>query len=201
MKTRQETNGKTKIGVDLDGVLFDFHTPFLKFYNEKHGTNFSVKDIKKYEFSGVFGISQKELNVEMSLFYQSDSFKNLPRVPGAQIAINSLSKKNTLGVITSRPDFTSNTTLISLDKNFPGCFSEVYFTSEYGGKGHRKKKSELCLDHRYGMMVEDVAEYANECAEKGISALLINQPWNLKEKLHPKVKRVQGWKEVLQYLQ
>ena len=50
-------------------------------------------------------------------------------------------------------------------------------------------------------LIEDAAEHANDCAEKGIKVILINRPWNLNERVHPNVKRAENWEEVLKHLE
>ena len=190
-------NGKRRIAVDLDGVLFDFLTPFCIFYNQRHGTNFTINDLTTYHFLRVFQKPEKEFRKDMNDFYQSALFRDLPLIRGAQRGIRQLSRTNFLGVVTSRPDHTSPITMVSLKNNFPLIFSEIHFTSQYGGNGHKEKKSEYCLEHGYEIIIEDVAEYANECAEKGIRVFLLTRPWNEKEPLHENVIRVGNWSELI----
>lgn len=197
----ENNNEGKRIAIDLDGVLFDFLTPFCIFYNQRHGTNFTINDLITYHFLKVFQTSEKKFGRVMNDFYQSTLFRDLPLISDAQEGIRQLSQKNFLGVVTSRPDHTSPITLNSLGKHFPHIFSEVHFTSQYGGNGHKEKKSEYCLEHGYEIIIEDVADYANECAEKGIKSFLITRPWNEKEQLHPSVTRVKNWPEILQRLQ
>jgi len=41
-----------KIALDVEGTLADIHTMFLKRYNEKNSTNYSLEDIK-WDFGGI----------------------------------------------------------------------------------------------------------------------------------------------------
>ncbi len=197
----KNNNGKRRIAIDVDGVLFDFLTQFIIFYNQRHGTSFTINDIITYDFSKVFQASEEELRRDMNEFYQSPLFRNLPLIPGAQRGVRQLAQNNTLSVVTSRPDFISGETLTSLSKHFPELFSRIHFTSQYGGNGHKEKKSDYCLEHGYELIIEDVAEYANECAERGVMAILLTRPWNREENLHQNVKRVNDWNEILRVLQ
>ena len=45
------TTYKGTILLDIDGVLLDFYTPFLNWYNARHGTSFVVQDLKKYDIA------------------------------------------------------------------------------------------------------------------------------------------------------
>ncbi|MFB6204614.1 MAG: hypothetical protein ABEJ75_03135 [Candidatus Nanohaloarchaea archaeon] len=42
-----------KVALDLEGVLSDIHTEFLKVYNRRHGTSFSREDIDDWVFGTV----------------------------------------------------------------------------------------------------------------------------------------------------
>ena len=189
-------NGKRKIAVDLDGVVFDFLSPFCFFYNKKHGTNFGLRNLTTYDLHSVFQTPEERLRSEMNEFYKSKLFEELKLVMGARTGIRKLSERHTLGVVTSRPDTTHSATISSLTKHFPGVFSDVYFTSQYGGNGHRQKKSDYCRDQGYEVIIEDVAEYANECSESGVLAFLLTRPWNRNELLHSSVVRVKNWFEI-----
>ena len=194
-------NGKNrKIAFDIDGILINFHNPLVIFYNKKHGTSFKVEDITTYDFSRAFQTTEEQFRRDMNEFYSSPLFRSLPLIKGARRAVRQLSQNNFLGVITSRPDFIYEETLISLRKHFPETFSGVYFTNHYGGNGPRKNKSDFCLEHGYEVIVEDVLEYASECADKGINALLLDKPWNQNGSLHPRVQRVFSWAEILEHL-
>ena len=191
---------KRKIAVDIDGVLANYHEPFVGFYNERNGTNFNLENISGYDFWRAFGISEEKSACEIADFYFSEDFKEINPVEGSQDVLKLLSPKNILAIITARPDFIRKKTLEWINKYFPNVFSDVHFTNQFGGNGSKEKKSYFCLDRGYGVIVEDSAEYANECAEQGINALLLNRPWNRNGSLHPQVQRVSNWKEVLEHL-
>lgn len=50
---------KGTIVFDIDGVLLDFYTPFLNWYNQNHNTAFSISDLKRYDIASELNISQK----------------------------------------------------------------------------------------------------------------------------------------------
>ncbi len=197
-------NGKkdtmAKVAVDIDDTLLYFYEPWLNFVNGKYRTNFSINDIKVHSLDKSLKMSEPQVINEIFSFYQSPRFTSLRPVEGAVYATKELSRRKSLGIITSRPDSTSFATTRSLQKHFPGIFSEIHFTSQFGGNGHRQNKSQFCLDYGYRVIVEDVAEYANECAENGIPGILLTKPWNVGESLHPLVTRVPDWKVALEVL-
>lgn len=189
-----------KIAVDIDGVLANSHEPFMGFYNERNGTNFNVGGICSYDFWRTFGISEEESAREIADFYFSENFKELSPVEDSQRVTKLLSQKNVLAIITARPDFIRERTLKWINSYFPNVFSNAHFTSQFWGNSSKEKKSGLCLENGYEVIIEDSAEYANECAEQGINALLLDKPWNRKNLLHPKVQRVSNWMGVLEHI-
>jgi 5'(3')-deoxyribonucleotidase len=186
-----------KIAVDIDGVLADFHRPFLNFYNRRKGTNFKIEDIITYDLSKLFRTSFEETVREIDSFYNSRAFLGITPIPGSQEAINFLKKKNFLAIITSRPETLRRETTNWLLGNFPNSFLAAHFIGNYSGNGSEGKKVSFCLREGYQVLIEDSVGEANECAEKGIDAILFEQPWNIHEKLHPKIKRVKNWQEIL----
>ena len=199
MKTKQKTF--RKIASDIDGVLVDFQTPFVDFYNQRHDANFTVQDMFCYEFWKVFQVSEEELARDMKDFYRSSAFRKMSPISGAKEAITILRRRNLLYSVTSRPDFIRDETITLLGEHFPGAFLRVHFTNQYGGNGSKERKSDFCLENGYEVIIEDVAEYANECAERGIKAFILTCPWNREERLHPEVTRVKDWKEILHHLE
>ncbi|MEK6741915.1 MAG: hypothetical protein AABX91_00455 [Nanoarchaeota archaeon] len=192
---------KPKIAVDIDGVLADYQISFVEFYNKRNGKNFSIQNLIGHDFWLSFGISKEKAEKEIIDFFSSEKFKKLSPVTDSQDAIKLLAQKNILSIVTARPDFVRETTLEWLDAHFPNIFSEIHFTSQFGGNGPREKKSDFCLDYNYEIIIEDIVEHANECAEKGIKVFLLNRPWNKNFSLHPLVQRVNDWNEISQILQ
>ncbi|MDP3992478.1 MAG: hypothetical protein U1B79_00580 [Candidatus Pacearchaeota archaeon] len=209
METMQKRLGR--LAFDIDGVLSNFQPVFLNFHNQRYGTRFTIDELTSYEFWKVFHVPEKELQGEMVDFYQSPFFKKIVPLPGSKEAIKQLYRRNLLYVVTSRPDTIHDETVAWLGNHFPNIFSRVHFTSHFGGNGSREKKSDFCLEQGYPIIIEDVAEYANECAERGITAFILTRPWNREEKLHPGVTRIgdlnkagdwkEHWKELLHYLE
>lgn len=65
-----------KIALDVEGTLADVHTPFIKKYNGKYGTNYTIEDIKNYDLSGVEP-SLEEFLEETTLQWKED-WRNIP---------------------------------------------------------------------------------------------------------------------------
>jgi 5'(3')-deoxyribonucleotidase len=196
------TNGMIrKIAFDIDGVLADFIGSFLHFYNRRNKTHFRLEDIKFYNPSEVFGISREFLMNEMEEFYKSPLFKSLPPIEGSKEAIRQLYRTNLLYVVTSRPSKLYGETTLFLRNHFPDRFLKVHITNGHRGEGIKEKKSDVCLCNGYQVIIEDSADEVNDCAEKGIEAIILTRPWNIDEKIHPNARRAENWQEVARYLQ
>ncbi|MEK6842198.1 MAG: hypothetical protein AABX84_00120, partial [Nanoarchaeota archaeon] len=134
-------------------------------------------------------------------FCKSNFFRDIPVIIGSQEAIHTLSKKYNLAAVTARPNSTYNETCLWLNEHYPWAFSDIHFVSHhFPENGNKKNKSDVCLEHTYGIIIDDYHGHINECAEKGIQTILLNQPWNKREKLHSGALRVRNWEDILQYL-
>ena len=188
-----------KIAIDMDDVTVDFMNALAKFHNDMYGTSLAKKDYFSYHLGKVWKCTYEEAFEKVRLFTESAYFDSMKPMEGAVEGIRFLKKENDIIVVTSR-FIPKEKTFIQLDRYVPGVFPEnkVHFSyNYYTGIGNRKK-AEICLDEKVDMMIEDSAEYANECASNGIKTLLFNQPWNENEKLHRSVERVHSWKEIMQ---
>lgn len=78
---------------DIDGVLLDFYTPFLNWYNQNHGTSFVVSDLKRYDIASELNIDQKTI-VD---FHDEDICGALPLVDPESNPSNVLQQLRSMG--------------------------------------------------------------------------------------------------------
>ena len=81
---------------------------------------------------------------------------------------------------------------------FPDLNFEVHHAKEY--VGDNKYKSEICVNNKIDLMIEDSVENVNKIAKKGIKCFLINRPWNKNHEKFPEVICVDSWEEILEKL-
>lgn len=194
-------NNKGVIAIDIDDTLGDFVGPMLSFYNEKYRTNFKPTDLRSYRFNELFGcphIDEAVRRIDNFIHY---GIKDLKPLPGAGEVIKKLSRKNNLVVVTSRPSNWEQVTIDWIDKNFPDCFSKIYFShNHYTDLGKdKRKKHEICRDLQADLLIEDSIDYATHCAVQKdhiMRVFLYNQPWNKCDKLPERVERVHSWEEI-----
>lgn len=184
------------IGVDLDGVLVDFMSSFLNYYNHVYGTNLTRDQIYTYDLWKIFGETREKAIQKISDFYKTHHFNSLEPIQDSIEAIDTLKQNHDLVVITSRHNDIIEGTKRWLEKYFPNKFSEVYLTNQYSLDEDYRRKSDICLDLGINVLIEDSLDYAKECIPK-TRVLLFDQPWNQSQKLPESITRVKSWKEIL----
>ena len=187
---------KQKIAIDIDDVLLNFMGGLIHFYNFKYGTSFKKRDIFSYKLEESFGITKKERLRRLDEFYKSPFFSEIGPIPGSQEALDLLSKENEIIIVTSRELNLKQITEYSLERNFKGKYSELFYSKNYSQIGG-KSKAEICLEQKASVLIEDCLIYALDCNAKGIPSFLIDKPWNKTNLDGTLVKRVRNWKEIL----
>ncbi len=184
-----------RIVCDMDDVLASLVDPFLRFENSQYGTSFTREDIKTYDFWEHIGCTKEEGVEKLDRFFATPAFANLPVVGGAIKGVGALSDHE-LYIVTSRPKYTADVTRDWAERKFPNTFSDIKFSQTWTNPEANKGKSGLCKSLGAELIVEDCLAYASECAEKGIRAVLLDNPWNQGEELNG-VIRVYSWAEAV----
>lgn len=185
-----------KIACDIDGVLMDFHNPFLRFVAERYGVEAGHDDFENH--SGKLWKDNEEYDTRLQAFYDSEHSR--PELfEGAQEYLHKLAREGWwMEAITSRPSYMRQRTLEELEKHFPKAFKAVDFSVNKDGR----RKLDLCKQRELKVLIEDIPRYAAECSEAGMVVLLFDRPWNKQfdEKPH-NITRVHSWKEIHELLQ
>jgi uncharacterized HAD superfamily protein len=129
-------------------------------------------------------------------FFTTDLFKNHAPIDGSQEVLRRLSKEYELIVVTSRHATLEPLTKKFLDTCYPGIFSRALFGNHFGA-GKKISKPDMCKEVNAILLIDDQFDYANQCAEQGMKAILFGEyPWNNKAKLHDNMRRAKNWYEV-----
>jgi uncharacterized HAD superfamily protein len=190
-----------RIGIDIDGTLADFQENLLLHHNQKNGTSFQKKDITMYDMTTLFGWKKEEATKKFNEFYQTPLFQDLPIIDGAKEAIEKLSQKHELVIVTARPPELEEMTEKWLDENFGELFSEYIITTTYQKRGKHIPKAKICMDKKISCMIEDSLHFSFECAALGIRVFLLDRPWNQYPALPTHVERLYSWNEVVEKLE
>lgn len=193
---------KSKLVLDCDDIVFPFVDQFILYLNNERGMNLKREDFDTYNLQKVCGDKYflqtlKKLNG----FYHSPYFKQAKPIEGAINFVNSLKENyDSIHIVTSRPRILKKETNNFLEFFFPGIIESTHFSKNNTCfNGSRKTKAEICRELGSKIIIEDCLEYAIQCAEEGIKAILINNPWNPTSKDPPGVYRVPNLLEAGKY--
>lgn len=189
-----------KIAIDIDDVLADFVTSLCRFHNDKYGTSLTRENFHSYRVSEVWGGTDEEAISKIFEFHDSRYFRDIAPVDGSIEAINNLSKRFDLAVLTSRHRKFEPETVEWLETYFHGAFTnKIYFShNSYADFGNTKRKSDFCMEINIAFLIEDSLEYAKECRRTGTRVYLFDRPWNRKEE-PTGITRVKNWQEIMEY--
>ncbi|KAJ7955365.1 Haloacid dehalogenase-like hydrolase (HAD) superfamily protein [Quillaja saponaria] len=194
---------KTIVAVDVDEVLGNFVSALNRFIADRYSSNYSVSEYHVYEFFKIWNCSRDEADIRVHEFFKTSYFKSgIHPIPGAQMALQKLSRFCNLSVVTSRQNTIKVHTIEWIEKNYPGLFQEIHFGNHFALDGVSRPKSEICRSLGAKVLIDDNPRYAIECAEAGIRVLLFDYensyPWCKTDCVdqHPLVTRVHNWKEV-----
>lgn len=190
------------LSFDLDDVLVSFQDGWIEF-NKKYNVELVYEDYTDFDYSMIMKIPMEEVFRRIFEFYETDIFRNLKPVEGAQDTIQQLSKKHTLYVLTSRTPEIRKESETWLAEHFPGMFKEVLYTGQISRGGFDKKigKVDLCLEHGVTFHVDDAPMHVPPLVEKGIKVAVLETPWNRASVFDsPLITRIQKMPELLQLL-
>jgi uncharacterized HAD superfamily protein len=189
---------KEKIGIDIDEVIVEFMSGYLVFHNKKYKTNYNLNDITNYHL-WIAGLHKtKEESVEdVNEFSNSIHFNSLLLGKNVKSNLELVLKKYDSYFISSRSKLLKEKTKDFFYSNFSNNKYKFIFSGEiYGGKS----KAEICKEEGIHKMIEDNADYAFDCAKKGIITFLIDKPWNKNHRKHKNIIKVKDWKDLMSKL-
>ena len=196
-KQEKQLNFKSNkiVGVDIDGVLADYPGCFIKYINQKVGTNFKVENLTQYNvYEAIKDIPTKIMKELKHEFRKSGGLKNVGVFPGAKVFLNTLRNKDYKIVLLSARPY----------KKYRRIFADTQEWLSENGLVHdailwdEDKMDRLIREFgedNVEFFIEDNLENANSIS-KTTNVYLINKSYN-KGKINENVIRVNSLKEVL----
>ena len=188
------------IAIDIDEVLAETVSAFVKKYNQIYKTNLKRSDFYTFDWWKVIGISFEEFKKRYGKMIEDGFFKDLKPKEGAPAGVKALAEKYALIAVTARPRSLATTTEEWLEKYFPHSFLGVEYTREKPLSHEIESKFSICRRRGVNILIEDDLEYAEECAENGIKVFLFDAPWNQHLKETAYLIRVYSWPEIVKEL-
>jgi uncharacterized HAD superfamily protein len=187
------------IGVDVDDVLAYCAQAIISWHNRVYITNTKYSDLITFDLAHVWKVSYEERVKRCGEFLCSEECAEQKIVNGAVEGIDELSKKYKLIIVTSRTK--SKLSEDWIDKYFPNKFEKRCYNNDWDTLGPTSNKLDVCKENNIDVLIEDCLENAEKVAKGGITAILINYPWNQSdEKLHKNIIRVKNWKEIVEQI-
>lgn len=196
---------KKTIAIDIDDVLAVFATQFVKYSNDKWGTQLVTSDYTEH-WSQMWQIDTAETNKRATEWYASGHTASLPPNLEARKILEILSKKYDLVITTSRHNTLRPETEQWVAINYPGIFKSINFAGIWDDHktSHdeliKATKAQLCKSIGASYLIDDQPKHCVAAAEAGIQSLLFGfYPWNKEIKLKESMCRVANWGEVKEY--
>lgn len=184
-----------KIGIDLDDTVWKYHEKFFEFYNHNNDTYHKLEDYNEYSMQDFLDISPEETYNLFDSFDSSVFFEEVLFLEGFLESFELLNKKHEIYFITARPSSTLDRVLYRMSK-FLDEHPTIHFVRN-SDTNTRKEKVEYCRELGVEVMIDDAFHHLELCSKKGINGLLIDYPWNQKEKLPENITRVKNWGEII----
>lgn len=217
---------KEKLALDIDETIVHLLGPFLEYYNEKYGTNFSEGEFSTYDWGREMGIRRDYAYKRMESFAEQE-MKVIPSayprtyinfVEGAEEALDLLSRFYDLYRVSHRStSLIERTGVLSsalyVENNQDGTyFPDVPFEDLEEDEGRLilpmdriyltegRTKAEVCNDLSIEKIVDDDPGVARKCAREGIQAVLLEKPWNKDLEERSLIEKARGWGEACDIL-
>ena len=187
-----------KIGIDIDNVISNFNDTLLSEYllHDKNLRNTGIiNQNADYIRKGMFDWSEDE----ETNFYKNNIeriAKNLGVIEGAKEYIDKLHNDgHFIYIITGRDNGEYSSPYLMtkewLDNNNI-YYDSLILTNAY----NTHAKAEKCLEYSIDIIIDDSARICNDCIESGITAILMDTPYNKSSN----IPRVKSWKEFYEYV-
>jgi 5'(3')-deoxyribonucleotidase len=95
-----------RVGIDMDGVLADFNTGWMRRYNAEFGTELDASMVQQWD--GLYTLTHFESMAEFWSWAQGDgrsTFRDAPPLPGAIEAVKRIGREHRVCIVSSKFDW------------------------------------------------------------------------------------------------
>ena len=187
-----------KIGIDLDGVVFDSEKDF-RIYSELYDmielNQNSKLNEKELAFQNRFNWSEEE---SMRFFnkYHKEIMEESNYMPGAKMILNKLKEEgHKLIIITARGGYDKNVISLTeerLKKDNMNIFDKYYFDI--------KDKAEVCKKEEIDVMIDDSIVNCKKTSESKIKTIYLKDAPSYDMDENEYLKVLYNWGEIYRYL-
>lgn len=187
-----------KIGIDLDGVIFDSETE-LRVYSEIYEVDElhrnSIKDNTMLMFQDRYMWTKEETDDFINKYHKK-ALKESKYLPGAQTVLKLLKMQgHELIVITARgiiDDTVIDITKERLKEDGLDIFDKYYY--------QRKDKEKVCKEEKIDIMIDDYAENCKVMQNEKIKTIYFKSSASPEVEENEYLKTLHNWGEVYRYI-
>jgi len=177
---------RNRTAFDIDGVVADIVTPFLRVLDERHGyKGFTADDITNFDLENALGLPGRIVDEIVGEILDAPLELGTTPYPGAAEVLRRLCRREPLLFITSRPtpEPIRDWFLAALPE-LPQDRVEIIATGDPAKKGD-------CLREKNRLhFIDDYLETCRQLDQAGFCPVVFDQPWNRND---DKLPRVRGW--------
>jgi uncharacterized HAD superfamily protein len=199
---------KKTIAVDVDDVLAANAAGFIKFSNERWGTNLTPDDYHEH-WSEMWGIDHQEMLSRRAEIIKAKLFMSYDFLDEAKPALTKLAENHRLVILTSRTADISDDTTAWIRAYFGDLFDDIHYAGIWEKLNRseatvedviRVTKGQLAKQIGADYLIDDQPKHCIAAAEAGIKAILFGDyKWNRDVKMAPNMVRAKNWQDVLEY--
>lgn len=175
-----------RVGVDIDGVLADSLSLWVKELNQYFKQDRSLQQIQLHDVGRIYGITGEEMR---RFLYERGRFLMTSPEPiaGASYYLNLLKNSHDIFIVSARDERYGRETREWLYKNgLP--YDEILLLGSHD-------KREACLSNELNVLIEDTLRISEEVSAVGVPVLLMDAPYN--QGLLPRlVCRAHSWQDI-----
>ena len=195
---------KTRILLDLDGVIANFYHGFATFLNEKYGCTLDPsRDPKKYEFiDWGCGVDKIDFDAASLDWIRHNGFEKLPAYEGAETFAQELLNNYNVYIVTARiGDWEQIFSAELKNKIKKNTFNWLRKLGIPSNKLYfARDKVPFCQEKGISIMIEDKLETALRASKEGIHTVLMNRGYNGSKADRLRVYRAFNYDEALALL-
>ena len=188
-----------RIGIDLDGVIFDsekLYRIYSELYDIQDLKRNSLIDNKQVKFEKRYSWNQDETNGFVKKYHRKIT-ETANFMPGAKEIIPLLKEEgNTLIIITARGKVNKDLvpiTMQRLKKNNLDIFEKYYWGTE--------NKEEICKQEKIDLMIDDSNINCEKLARDHIHTIYLKDAPSLDIKENEYLKVLYNWGEIYRYIE
>ena len=177
-----------KTAFDVDGVVIDVVTPFLRLLEERHGYCFTPEDVTGFDLEKVLGVPRNVVVETVNELLVNPLRIQAKPYPGAGEMLCRLGSEEPLLFVTARED--GDPVRAWFEASLPELPVDRY---EIVAVGDHTRKADYLMERERLYFFDDYLETCLLLDQAGLNPYVFDQPWNRREASIP---RVRGWGEL-----